>query len=193
MACIRLREPGQERADAGIQRNDAGLGLADAPLGRHGHGQVILSVVEGQAAVPVVSWQPLRHAQPAQQGVIRAMLRHGRCRHEAPLPGVLAAAESEFVVLAARQARTQFLVPSLDLGHRPAGISYPDTSDLVGRVFQAFRDGVDDLSLERLPVGLEFRVGFQPGNGLVVAPPGGVKPQSQCPALLPRRIDPDPP
>ena len=31
VACIRFREPGQERADAGIQRNGAGLSLAYAP------------------------------------------------------------------------------------------------------------------------------------------------------------------
>ena len=97
------------------------------------------------------------------------------------------------MVLAARQSGTQLLVPALDLGHRPAGIPDPDAAHLVGCVLEAFRDGVDYLSLQSFPVGLEFRGGFQPGDGLVVAPPGGVKPQLECLPLFPCQIDPDPP
>ena len=39
--------------DAGVQRNNTRLGLANAPLRRTGNNQVILAVLQGQAAVAI--------------------------------------------------------------------------------------------------------------------------------------------
>ena len=109
IAGVGFREPGEEVADAGIQRNNAGLGLAQMPLRRHGNGQVVLAVVPGDATVNVVVWQPLGHPQVAADGVVVAGLSGCAFGDVPALLGHLAAAESEFVVLASQQARPSSL------------------------------------------------------------------------------------
>ena len=86
----------------------------------------------------------------------------------------------------------QLQVATLDFGHSPAGVTDPNTPNLIRGSFQAVRDGVDDVCFDCFPVG-GFPGPLQPGYGLVVTPPGGVKPQPECLALRLRRINPNPP
>ena len=72
----------------------------------------------------------------------------------------------------------QFPVGLLAAGDRPAGVAHCDALDLVGGCPQPFRRGVDDRRFDALPVG--DGAGFtEVGDGLVVAPPCGVKPEFQ--------------
>ena len=130
-------------------------------------------------------------------GVIRAELCDGAGRNETALAVSLPAAEfglvpvileAEAVVLVC----LQLPVASPHFRHSPAGVPHPNAPDLVGGGLEALRDRMDDPGLDLLPVG-RFPGPFQPGYGLVVAPPGGVKPQLQRPALRFRRINPNPP
>ena len=197
MAGVGFREPGQKRADTGVQRNDAGLGLADAPPCRHGHDQMILAIVQSQAAVAVVGRQRFGHPQLAQNRVIGSELRNGALRNEAALAGSFPAAEVRPVpvnlqVLASGLLGFELPVAAADLRDCPAGVSDRDAADLVRRGFEALRYGVDDAGLDGFPTG-RLPGSPQPRHCFVVTPPGGIKPQPECPALLPGRIDPDPP
>ena len=197
LAGVSFREPGEEGAYAGVKCDDALLGLAFASFDIEGYRQMILAVVHGQPAVLVPVGQLLGHAEVSQDGAIGAALRCCPSRYVASLLGMFAAAEADFgegfiQPVSLGLGLGQFTVGLLAAGDRPAGVSHSDALDLVGCCLQPFRCGVDDGRFDVLPVG--DRAGFtEVSDGLVIAPPCGVKPELQRCSLVRCRIDPYPP
>ena len=183
LAGVGFREPGEEGAYAGVECDDACLGLAFASFRLEGYCEVILPVVQGQPAVLVPVGQLLGHAEVSQDGAIGAAVGCCASWYVAPLLGVLAAAEADLGVgfiqpFSLGLGLGQFPVGLFAAGDRPAGVAHRDALDLVGGCPQPFRRGVDDRRFDALPVG--DGAGFtEVGDGLVVAPPCGVKPEFQ--------------